>query len=431
MKQFEFNQAFAQSLDVADPLKDFRHQFLIPERHGKQRIYFLGNSLGLQPRSTAVAVNAILQHWADEGVESFFRGETPWLDMHASMLGTLSQIAGAKPAEISVMNQLTVNIHLMLVSFYNPVGRRKKIIVESKAFPSDQYAIRSFLEHLGHDPDEILIEVNSGDENAIISNDDIVAAIEKNADELALVFLGGLNYYTGQLFDLESICRSALAAGAKVGFDLAHAIGNVELKLHDWGVDFACWCSYKYLNAGPGAVGAVFIHERHHLNKEMKRLAGWWGHRSDERFNMDKRFLPETDATGWQLSTPSILLYASLKASLDVFETAGWKAILKKQDVMKEWLSGLIAALGDEHFICLTPISKGCQVSLLFKENGRKVYDLLFDKGFMVDWREPNVIRLAPVPLYNTYTEIWQFCQGLKQALVEVYSTAELQETGL
>ncbi len=425
MKQLEFSQANAQYLDAADPLKDFRHQFLIPEHNGKQRAYFLGNSLGLQPRNTGSAINAVLQQWAEEGVESFFRGEKPWLDMHASMLGTLSQLAGTKPNEISVMNQLTVNIHLMLVSFYNPSGRRKKILVESKAFPSDQYAVSSFLEHLGLDPDEILIEINSGNENAIISNDDILHAIEKNADELALVFLGGLNYYTGQLFDLESICRSSIAAGAKVGFDLAHAIGNVALKLHNWNADFACWCSYKYLNAGPGAVGAVFIHERHHGNNGLKRLAGWWGHRADERFKMDKHFLPETDATGWQLSTPSMLLYASLKASLDVFEKAGWRNILAKQEIMKAWLSGLIATLGDKHFICLTPDSKGCQVSLLFNTDGRKIYDLLFEKGFMVDWREPNVIRLAPVPLYNTYTEVWQFSQALKEAMLEVYSIDE------
>lgn len=431
MNQFEINKTFAHSLDAADPLKDFRNQFLIPERDGMQRVYFLGNSLGLQPKSTAASINAVLQQWADEGVESFFTGETPWLDLHASLLGTMSEIAGAKPSEISVMNQLTVNIHLMLVSFYKPVGRRKKIIIESKAFPSDQYAVWSFLEHLGLDPSDILIEVNSGDENAIISNDDIVAAIEKNKDDLALVFLGGLNYYTGQFFDLEKISRSAHTAGALVGFDLAHAIGNVELKLHDWGVDFSCWCSYKYLNGGPGAVGAVFIHQRHHMDKEMKRLAGWWGHYAAERFNMDSRFLPEADATGWQLSTPSILLYASLKASLDIFNKAGWKSILEKQKTMKDWLSALITALGDEHFTCLTPLAKGCQVSLLFKEKGRKVYELLFEKGFMVDWREPNVIRLAPVPLYNTYGEIWQFYQGLKEALNEVYSSIEVKGDSL
>lgn len=425
MKQFEYNEIFAHSLDAADPLKAFRKSFIIPEKQGLQRIYFLGNSLGLQPRNTAASIHDILQQWADEGVESFFTGENPWLDMHARLLGPLSTIAGVQPTEISVMNQLTVNIHLMLVSFYRPTGRRKKIIIESKAFPSDQYAVRSYLTHLGLDPDEVLIEVNSGDENAIIRHDDIVAAIEQHAEDLALVFWGGLNYYTGQYFDLEGIGRAAHAAGAMVGFDLAHAIGNVELKLHDWDIDFACWCSYKYLNGGPGAVGAVYIHEKHHNSPDMKRLAGWWGYRSQERFKMENHFLPEGDATGWQLSTPSILLYASLQASLDIFSQAGWPAVLAKQNTMKEWLSALIGLLGTAYFTCLTPASRGCQVSLLFRENGRKIYDLLFEKGFMVDWREPNVIRFAPVPLYNTYTEIWQLYAALKQALEEVFSVEE------
>ena len=350
----------------------------MPEKNGKQRMYFLGNSLGLQPRSTAGSINTILQHWADEGVESFFTGESPWFDLHNALLEPLSVIAGAKPSELSVMNQLTVNIHLMLVSFYRPDGKRKKILVESKAFPSDQYAIHSFLEHLGLDPSEILVEVNAGSENVAMRNEDIVAAIESHADELALVFLGGINYYTGQLLDMQQISKASREAGAMVGFDLAHAIGNVKLNLHEWEIDFACWCSYKYLNGGPGAVAAVFVHERHHADKTLKRLTGWWGYAKSERFAMKNRFVPEPDASGWQLSTPSILLYACLKSSLDIFTQAGWINILAKQEKMRAWLSALINDLGSEHFTCLTPDARGCQVSLLFKEKGREVYDLLF-----------------------------------------------------
>ena len=423
MMTFEFNEAFAKSLDEADPLGSFREQFLIPEKNGKQRMYFLGNSLGLQPKSTAAAINTILQHWSEEGVESFFTGKAPWLELHDSLLEPLSVIAGAKSSELSVMNQLTVNIHLMLVSFYRPTGKRKKILVESKAFPSDQYALHSFLEHLGLDPLEILIEVNAGSENVAMHNQDIVHAIESYADELALVFLGGINYYTGQLLDMQQISKAAREAGAMVGFDLAHAIGNVQLSLHDWDMDFACWCSYKYLSGGPGAVAAVFVHEKHHADKTLKRLTGWWGYEKAERFAMKNRFVPEPDATGWQLSTPSILLYACLKSSLDIFSAAGWTNILSKQEKMMAWLSALIHDLGSAHFECLTPDARGCQVSLLFKAKGRIVYDKLFERGFMVDWREPNVIRLAPVPLYNTFTEVWYFYSALKAIIFEVYGT--------
>ena len=426
MNRFELNEAFAHSLDATDSLQEFRSQFLVPEKHGKQRIYFLGNSLGLQPKSTSVSINTILQHWAEEGVESFFAGKAPWLDLHNALLEPLSVIAGAKPSELSVMNQLTVNIHLMLVSFYRPDGKRKKILVESKAFPSDQYALHSFLEHLGLDPSEILVEVNAGSENVAMCNEEIIHAIESHSNELALVFMGGINYYTGQLLDMQHITKTARNAGAMVGFDLAHAIGNVKLSLHDWGLDFACWCSYKYLNGGPGAVAGIFVHERHHSDKALKRLTGWWGYNKGERFAMHNRFVPEPDATGWQLSTPSILLYACLQSSLDIFSKAGWTNILAKQEKMMAWLSFLINDIGFEHFTCLTPAARGCQVSLLFEEKGREVYDRLFEKGFMVDWREPNVIRIAPVPLYNTFTEVWHFCSALKAIIFEVYATNKL-----
>jgi kynureninase len=293
--------------------------------------------------------------------------------------------------------------------------------VESKAFPSDQYALRSHLEHLGLNPDEILIEVNSGDAMAPIDNEDVVAAIHANSAELALVFLGGVNYYTGQLFDMQSIAQAAHKAGVFFGLDLAHAVGNVALKLHDWQVDFACWCSYKYLNGGPGTVGGIFVHEKHHGDAELKRFAGWWGNKADTRFLMKDRFEPESGAKGWQLGTPPVVLLAALGASLQIFDQVGWSLLLEKQKRMQQCLAEWVESLAGEHFTCITPASRGCQISLLFPQKGRLVYESLFSKGFMVDWREPNVIRLAPVPLYNSFSEIWQFHLELKATLDDLF----------
>lgn len=416
----ELTKKYADQLDKEDVLSSFRKKFIIPERDGVQRTYFLGNSLGLQPKTTAHAIDYILHQWGNEGVESFFKGERPWMELHDHLVGPLAVIAGAQKQEISVMSQLTVNIHLMFVSFFNPQGKRNKMLVEAKAFPSDQYAFTSYLEHLGLNPADHLIEIQPKQQGAAIDDEDVVAAIQQHADEIALVFIGGVNYYTGQLFDLEKITKAAQSAGAKVGFDLAHAIGNVELKLHDWGVDFACWCSYKYLNGGPGAVGAIFVHDQHLKNPNLKRLAGWWGYPKEGRFKMHPQFEPAADATSWQLGTPSMILYACLKASLQIFEEAGWKAILEKQSKIKEFLDMSIQSLQSPMFTCLTPTSRGCQVSLLFHANGRQVYDRLFEKGFMVDWREPNVIRLAPVPLYNSFNDIWNFHQAMEEILSSI-----------
>jgi len=416
----ELNKKYADQLDKEDVLSGFRKKFIIPEQDGVQRTYFLGNSLGLQPKTTAHAIDYILHQWGNEGVESFFKGERPWMELHDQLVGPLSVIAGAQKQEISVMSQLTVNIHLMFVSFFKPEGKRNKMLVEAKAFPSDQYAVISYLEHLGLNPAEHLIEIQPKQEGAAIQDEDIVAAIEKHADEIALVFIGGVNYYTGQLFDLERIAKAAKQAGAMIGYDLAHAIGNAELKLHDWKVDFACWCSYKYLNGGPGAVGAIFVHDTHLHDKQINRLTGWWGYKKEERFKMHKSFNPAPDATSWQLGTPSMILYACLKASLQIFEEAGWKSLLEKQAKIKSFLHLSIQSLQSPIFTCLTPQSRGCQVSLLFHEKGRQVYDRLFEKGFMVDWREPNVIRLAPVPLYNSFNDIWNFHQSMEEILATI-----------
>lgn len=416
----ELTKKYADQLDKEDLLSGFRKKFIIPELDGVQRTYFLGNSLGLQPKSTAHAIDYILHQWGNEGVESFFNGERPWMELHDHIVGPLAVIAGANKQEISVMSQLTVNIHLMFVSFFNPHGKRNKMLVEAKAFPSDQYAVTSYLEHLGLNPKDHLIEVQPKKDGTAIDDEDVIAAIRQHADEIALVFLGGVNYYTGQLFDLEKIAKAGKAVGAKVGFDLAHAIGNVELKLHDWDVDFACWCSYKYLNGGPGAVGAIFVHQQHLENPHLKRLAGWWGYPKAERFKMHPQFVPAADATSWQLGTPSMILYACLKASLQIFEEAGWKTILEKQHKIKSFLELSIQSLKSPLFTCLTPEARGCQVSLLFHDKGRQVYERLFDKGFMVDWREPNVIRLAPVPLYNSFNDIWNFHQAMEEILASV-----------
>ena len=317
--QFENSLVFARQLDATDLLKDFRSQFIIPSINGKEQIYFLGNSLGLQPKTTRNELNKILDQWAAYGVEGFFMGENPWLDYHDQLTKSLSTIVGALPDEITVMNQLTVNLHLMMVSFYQPKGKKNKIICETKAFPSDQYMFETHLRHYGLDPDEKLIEVKPPDGEHLIRTEDIVSAIEKYKDELALVLFSGVNYYTGQVFDIKAITEVAHRSGIKAGFDLAHAAGNISLQLHDWDVDFACWCSYKYLNSGPGAIGGVYIHERFHHDKNINRFAGWWGYDKTTRFKMEKGFKPIATAEGWQLSTPSLLLYAAHKAALDIF----------------------------------------------------------------------------------------------------------------
>lgn len=411
--------SYAQSLDAADSLAGFREQFIIPEEHGQQQVYFLGNSLGLQPKNTGPYIQKVLDQWAKYGVESFFMGEDPWLNYHDHLVGPLAKIVGAHPSEVVVMNQLTVNLHLLMVSFYRPAGKRIKIICEAKAFPSDQYMFETHIKALGYDPEEVLIEVSPRAGEVTIQLEDILAAIQETGEELALVLWGGVNYYTGQLFDMEAITRAGHAVGAKVGFDLAHAAGNSELQLHAWNVDFACWCNYKYLNGGPGAIGAAFIHERYHQDKSLHRFAGWWGYEKNTRFKMEKGFVPMESAEGWQLSTPSPILYASLRASLEIFETAGFDSCLQKAKQMAAYLRFLLEQISEANpgkFHILTPAAataRGCQVSLLVKQGGRELFDELTRKGFFVDWREPDVIRLAPVPLYNRYEEIWRFAQVL------------------
>ena len=412
---FENGIEFAKSMDANDPLKNFRERFMIPSINGKEQIYFLGNSLGLQSKNVREEINKILDQWASFGVEGFFMGEDRWLDYHDQLTKPLSKIVGARPNEITVMNQLTVNLHLMMVSFYKPDGQRNKILCEAKAFPSDQYMFETHIRSHGLDPDEVLIEVPPRNGEHLIRREDILSTIDEHRDELALVLFSGVNYYTGQVFDIKAITEAAHTIGAIAGFDLAHAAGNISLQLHDWNVDFACWCSYKYLNSGPGAMGGVYIHEKFHGDRNIKRFGGWWGYYKDTRFTMEKGFKPIPTAEGWQLSTPSILLYASHKAALQIFEEAGWDNLQAKQKKLNTYLWFALGELNrssDKEVIeFITPNNNGeisCQVSMLMLRRGREIFEELGRQGVMVDWREPNVIRIAPVPLYNTFEEVWR-----------------------
>lgn len=409
----------ATALDQQDPLRSYRDAFLHPVENNRERTYFLGNSLGLQPKNTMEVIQHVLEQWQQDGVESFFKGNDNWLAYHDKLTGPLAIITGALPHEITVMNQLTVNIHLMMVSFYQPKGDRRKILMESKAFPSDQYAIASFVRHMGLNPDEVIVEINPDQEGIPPTNEQVIDAIHKHGEEIALVFLSGVNYYTGQLFDLSSIAMAAKKVGALVGFDLAHAVGNVSLNLHDWDIDFACWCSYKYLNAGPGAIAGAFVHEKYH-QENINRLEGWWGVKLNERFLMKKNFISSGTAAAWQLSTSPMLLFACLRASLSIIEKAGWGNMLNKQQKMIAWTDFLLTTNSSNVFKRITPYQRGCQISLQFPRNGKEVYNRLFEKGFMIDWREPDVIRFAPVPLYNSFTEIWQFFNALREITNEL-----------
>lgn len=421
---FENSLRFAKEMDDNDPVKPFREEFIIPSVNGKEQIYFLGNSLGLQPKKTANAIKEVLNQWSAYGVEGFFKGGKPWLYAHDELTKPLAAIAGALPHEVVVMNQLTVNLHLMLVSFYKPQGKRIKIICEAKAFPSDQYILETHVRHHTLNPRGTIIEVQPRSGEHTIRTEDILNTIEKHKDETALVLFSGINYYTGQLFDIAAITEAAHKAGAVAGFDLAHAAGNIDLSLHKWNVDFACWCSYKYLNSGPGAIGAVFIHEKHHEDHSLSRFAGWWGYDQATRFKMDKGFKPMKGAEGWQLSTPSFILYASHKAALEIFERAGWERIRAKRSLLNNYLWYLLKNLNDtasdKIIEFITPDSekeRGCQVSMLMLKRGREIFNELERNGVMVDWREPDVIRLAPVPLYNSFEEVWKFADILKRIL--------------
>ena len=415
---FESSLEFAKKMDANDPLNSFREKFLFPDFHKKEIIYFTGNSLGLQPKSTRKMIEEELDDWAKYGVEGHFMSRRPWYSYHEQLTELSAYVVGAKPIETVVTHSLTTNIHLLMVSFYQPNGKRTKILCEKKAFPSDQYALMSQLEFHGYDK-EHLIEIGPRDGEETIHHEDILSAIDKHKDELALVFMGGVNYYTGQFFNLQEITRAGHKAGAIVGFDLAHAAGNVNLSLHDWNIDFATWCSYKYLNSSPGGVSGIFVHEKHAENSKLKRFAGWWGHDKEQRFLMEDQFLPIKGAEGWQLSNAPVLGMAAHLSSLQIFKEAGMERIGSKRDLITAYLEYLILKVSKENgdFLkIITPNSifeRGSQLSLVLEKDGKKKFDLLTEQGIIADWREPNVIRIAPAPLYNSFEDCWHFAEVL------------------
>ena len=415
---FESSLSFAKKMDRQDPLSEFREKFIFPDFHKNKVIYFTGNSLGLQPVTTRQILMEELDDWAKFGVEGHFMSRRPWYSYHEQLTELSAYVVGAKPIETVVTHSLTTNIHLLLVSFYQPAGNRTKILCEKKAFPSDQYALMSQLEFHGYDK-EHLIEVGPRDGEETIRHEDILKAINDNEDELALVFIGGVNYYTGQFFDLKEITKAGHSAGAIVGFDLAHAAGNVNLALHEWKIDFATWCSYKYLNSSPGGVSGIYVHERHAENKELKRFAGWWGHDKEQRFLMEDKFVPIKGAEGWQLSNAPVLGMAAHLASLKIFKEAGMERIGSKRDLLTAYLEFLILKVSSENgnFLkIITPNSifeRGSQLSLVLEKDGKKKFDLLTEQGIIADWREPNVIRVAPAPLYNSFEDCWHFAEVL------------------
>lgn len=419
---FENNLAFATQLDEQDSLNHFREQFYIPVINGNECIYFTGNSLGLQPKTTQDYVVNELEDWANFGVEGHFHATNPWFSYHEIFPQQVAKIVGALPEEVVVMNQLTVNLHLLMTTFYRPTKERFKIICEAKAFPSDQYAFESQVKLHGFNLDEAIIEVKPREGEYSIRTEDIIATIEKHSSSIALVLFSGVNYYTGQVFDMPSITKAAHNIGAYCGFDLAHAAGNIELHLHDWNVDFACWCSYKYLNSGPGGVAGAYIHQKHFTNKSLQRLAGWWGQNKTNRFKMEKGFDPIETAEGWQLSNAPILSMAAHKASLDIFEDAGIENLVAKGKQLSDYLFFIIEELNStltkKAIEIITPKNeKGCQVSMLMLQKGKEVFEALKQNGVLADWREPNVIRIAPVPLYNTFKEIYHFGEIVKRIL--------------
>ena len=419
---FSADEQFALQLDAEDPLRAFRHKFHLPlGRDDRPLIYFAGNSLGLMPRAARAIVEEELDNWAQLGVDAHHATGTPWYTYHEALREPTARLLGAKPLEVICMNSLTVNLHLMMATFYRPTKSRFKILMEEPAFPSDTYAIKTQIAHRGLDPKEALVLARPRKNEFTIKTEDIVGLIEKHADQLALVMLAGVNFFTGQLFDIEKITAAARKRDIVVGFDLAHAIGNVPLSLHHWNLDFAVWCSYKYLNAGPGAVAGAFVHERHATNRKLPRLAGWFGNDPNTRFrlHLEPEFIPVASADGWQISNPPIFAMAPLRASLAIFDDAGGMEALRAKSIrLTGYLEFLLTENGSTKFTVITtrePDARGCQLSILAHEHPKELLKELEAAGVKCDFREPNVIRVAPTPLYNTFHEVWRFARSLAQ----------------
>lgn len=419
---FENTLDFAKKMDASDPLASYRSEFIFPQHEGNPVIYFTGNSLGLQPKRSSAYVNEIMTDWAKLGVEGHFEADKPWWDYHERLAAPLAKIVGAREEEVTVMNTLTVNLHLLMVSFYRPEKGRYKILCEEKAFPSDQYMLKSQARFHGYDPETALVEVQKRPGEHHWHTRDFLDAIEEHKDELALVLLGGVNYYNGQVLDMEAITAKAKACGVMIGWDLAHAAGNVELKLHDWDVDFAAWCSYKYMNSGPGNLSGVFINKRYLDRKDIPRFEGWWGTKKETRFLMKPEFEPMANAEAWQLSNAPVMAMAPYLASLTMFEEVGMEALRAKSKKLTAYLEFILKTVEGEvegSFEIITPEDRGCQLSVFLHGHGRALFDFLMSKGVLPDWREPNVIRLAPVPFYNSFEDMYRFGQILKEGILK------------
>lgn len=441
--EFESSADFAARLDSEDPLGSFRDRFHMPrDSAGQEMIYFTGNSLGLQPKTARTYVNEELEDWASLAVEGHLHARHPWLPYHEFVTEPMARVIGAQPIETVVMNSLTVNLHVLMVSFYRPTPERYKIIIEKGAFPSDQYAVESQLRFHGHmsDPPALaggfpsqdvyqnppahtggsdsLIQLSPREGESTLRTEDILETIDREGESVALILLGGVNYYTGQAFDMQAIAEAGHRKGCIVGFDCAHAAGNLELKLHDWDVDFAAWCSYKYLNAGPGGIAGIFAHERHAHSFDLPRFAGWWGHDKETRFLMGPEFRPLPGAEGWQISNPPILQLAVLRASLEIFDDAGMKALREKSVRLTGYLEFLLDRIENDRITVITPRDpqqRGCQLSIRVKDADKTLFDAITKQGVAADWREPDAIRVAPVPLYNSFTDVYRFAGLLKE----------------
>jgi len=424
---FQNTREFAQQLDTQDELQHYRNEFLFPQHNGKNVIYFTGNSLGLQPKRTKKYVDDVMNDWSNMAVEGHFYAEKPWWDYHERFANPLSKLVGAKPSEVTVMNTLTVNLHLLMVSFYRPTKTRYKIICEEKAFPSDQYMFQTQVNFHGYKADDAIVEIKRREGEHNIRLEDIIAKINEVGDALALVLIGGVNYYTGQVFDMKAITEAGHKIGAMVGFDLAHAAGNIKLELHDWNIDFAAWCSYKYMNSGPGNASGCFVHEKHHANKDLSRFGGWWGHNKERRFIMEPEYNPIVGADGWQISNLPILSLAPYLASVEMFDEVGMEKLIIKRNQITAYLEFILheidAAIDGTEFEIITPANqeeRACQLSVFLHGQGRSLFDYLMKNGVITDWREPNVIRLAPAPFYCSYEDMYDFGQILKQGILTV-----------
>ena len=421
MTNFKTGLDFANELDQNDQLSHFRKQFHIPkDQNGEELVYLTGNSLGLQPKITQEYIQQELNDWANLGVEGHTEGKNPWLHYHEFLTETMAEIVGAKPLEVVVMNSLTANLHLMMVSFYKPTKERYKILIEADAFPSDKYAVESQLRHHGYDDKEGLILWKARENEELANYNDLKAILEQHGNEIALIMIGGVNYYTGQFFDLKRITQLGHSYGCKVGFDCAHGAGNVKLNLHDSGADFAVWCTYKYLNSGPGSLSGAFIHERHANDTSLNRFTGWWSHNKETRFKMRDEFEQLPGAEGWQLSNPPILSMAAIRASLDVFKAAGFDKLIEKSKTLTAYFEFLIEQLNNPAIKIITPKipeERGCQLSIQVANADKALHQKLTEAGVVTDWREPDVIRCAPVPLYNSFLDVYNFVERLKNLL--------------